>query len=276
MNDVICRYIDERMKRCEEIYDISVIAWFLRDKGTPRKNSDLDIVFLFKNRADRKCRAIHDIIGYGFDFWGWDVCDAIETVKCSHENFYKNPTGELKDIYLSAEHKRGGLGYFGGLYWMVGSQIAGGDARFLSDGVELLDQIMERKIIVNYLIAPLGERVERLQYTNGMASYEYLNTLWRLELARSILAGGKPGETDFVELADRFIEGEILTLIKSLMHVYKDSLSKYSQRFALEPLNAFIADELGNVTAEMMKLVPEREKSSLNLLDRLSNLVIGF
>lgn len=274
MNDVICRYIDERMKRCEEIYDINVIAWFLRDRGMPRKNSDLDIVFLFKNRADRKCRAIHDIKGYGFDFWGWDIYDALETVTRSHEYFYLNPSAELEDIYISEEHKRGGLGYFGGLYWMVGNQQVGGNTFFLSDGVALLNSLMERKIVVNYMMAPLKARVDKMCYMNGMSSYEYLNTLWRLELSRSILEGGKPGETNFIELANRFIEGETLLHVKSLLHVYRDSLSKYSQRFALASLNAFIVKEFGNVMAEMEKLVPERAENSRDIMTRLEELVL--
>lgn len=273
MNDVIRRYVDERLRRCEEIYNIDVIAWFLRDKGMPRKNSDLDIVFLFKNKADRKCRAIHDIIGYGFDFWGWDIYDALETVMRSHEYFYSNPTTELKDIYLSAEHKRGGLGYFGGLYWMVGNREAGGNADFLSDGVKLLESLMERKIIINYLIAPLKGRVDNIGYTNSMSSYEYLNTLWRLALSRSLLAGGKPGETDFVKLAERFIVGEALSITKSLLLVYRGSLSKYSQRFALAPLNAFIEEEFGDVQTNMQKLSPEREKCSRDILGELDGLV---
>lgn len=272
MNDAIYGYINERMRRCEEVYDIAVIAWFLRDRGILRKNSDLDIGFLFKSRNSGKCRAIHDIIGYGFDFWGWDIYDAYETVLRSHEQFYVHPEIEMKDVYLSAEHQRGGLGYFGGLYWMVGNREVGGNKEFLSDGIELLDKLMEKKIVVNYLVAPLAGRVNKMGYTNGMSSYEYLNTLWRLMLARNILAGGKSGETDFVELAHRFAGGEALSSIESLLHVYRRALSKHSQRFAIMSLNSYISREYESIASEMMKLTPEKEKSGGDTMNKLREL----
>lgn len=269
MNDAVYNYIGERMKQCEEVYHITVIAWFLRNRGILRKNSDLDIVFLFKNKNNGNCKAIHDIIGYGFDFWGWDIYDAYETILRSHEQFYMNPMAEMKDIYLSAEHKRGGLGYFGGLYWMVGNPEVGGNTDYLSNGVDLLDKLMERKIVVNYLIAPIRGRVDRVSYTNCMSSYEYLNTLWRLMLAKNILAGGKPGETDFVELIHRFVGGETLLSIKSLLIIYRRALSKCSQTFALTSLNSYISMEYDSIASETIKLMPEKEKSERDSMERL-------
>lgn len=276
MNDEIRRYVDERMKRCEEMYGITVIAWFLRDRGMPRKNSDLDFVFLFKNKDNEKCKAIHDIIGYGFDFWGWDICDAFETIMRSHDNFYINPNAEIKDIYLSGEHKRSGLGYFGGIFWMVGNPEVGGNAEFLTNGVRLLDELMEKKIIVNYLVAPLKERIDKINYTNGMSSYEYLNTLWRLAVAKNILLGGEPGETDFPTLIHQFADGEILSVINSLMSVYKGALSKYSQRFTINSLNAYICAEYESIVLEMIELLPEKEEKSMSILESLKELVKGI
>lgn len=273
MNDVICRYIDERMKRCEEIYDINVIAWFLRDKGIPRKNSDLDIVFLFKNRADRKCRAIHDIIGYGFDFWGWDIYDALETVARSHEYFYLNPSAELEDIYISAEHKRGGLGYYGGIFWMVGNSQIGGNASFLKEGIALLNEIMEKKIIISYLLEPLEKRIETIEYTNCLSSYEYLNTLWRLLVSQNILLGGKSGETNFTEMANKYVGEETLPWIKILINVYNRALSKHSQRFSCVPLNKYVIMEFKCLKLEMEKLLPEKEKRFNSVMKNLEDLL---
>jgi hypothetical protein len=69
--------INARIKQCEDFYEIEALFWFASGSiimGTYRENSDMDIKFIYRCKK-KKVSGIHDIIGYGLDFWGWDIED---------------------------------------------------------------------------------------------------------------------------------------------------------------------------------------------------------
>lgn len=273
MNKEIITFINNRLQKCEQFYNIKVLAWFPRDRGIYRKNSDLDIVFLFKRGFNSNCSAIHDIIEYGFDFWGWNIEDAVKTLAISNENYYSKAGKEIEDIYLSKEHARGGLGYFGGVYWMVGNTCTNGIGKEIEN---TLLNIMEKRIIVNYLIKGIAKRIDILEYEGRLSSYEYLNSIWRILLGKGIMEGNLPGKTDFKYLLKSYADECILDPVNDLWKTYENALGKHSQRFDIPVISDYIIKEYTGLKKETIKLEPEKKEIYLREIDWLKNIIACY
>ena len=79
MSHEIIQIIENRLQEYEKEYGICVLLWSFRgsiDIGIYRKNSDLDIIFIYQSN-NKKLRAMHDIVGHGFDYWGWILEDVL-------------------------------------------------------------------------------------------------------------------------------------------------------------------------------------------------------
>ena len=90
-NELEC-YVNEKMNQYEDAYGIKVLCWWLRGTiniGMYRKNSDLDIAFIFKDKS-RRCKGIHDLYEHGMDLWGVEVEEIIQTTWINNESYYKN------------------------------------------------------------------------------------------------------------------------------------------------------------------------------------------
>lgn len=273
MDEVVFQSIQDRVMLCKDRYEITPLSWFVRDRGIYRSNSDLDIVFIFKNFGKTKCAAIHDIIGYGLDFWGWDIHDLIQIIKISNESYYAKPFENPEDIYLSSEHRRAGLGYFGGVYWGVGNKQSWEAELYSNQIVHLLNHVMEVKIIVSYLLNGVRSRVENLQYNVFLTSYEYLNSLWRILLSKSILAGNLPGQTNFGHLVDTYMDEGLIVLVNELINVYAKALGKHSQRFTIPEMNQYIINEYFDLQRKMGTLTPEKKDTFYQDIIKLENIV---
>lgn len=273
MQESLRLYINDRLTECECLYNIKVLGWFLRSRNIFRENSDLDIVFIFLNDRNKTCRAIHDIIGYGLDFWGWCLEDALQTLKISNERYYER--GILEDFYLSNEHKRGGLGYFGGVFWMVGNPESGGEEFFLSSGQEALRKICEKRLVVEYLIGVIDGRIAQAEYSGYMTSYMYLNSLWRVLVAENIIKGDEPGKTNFIYLVDELVwDKEIREVIFKLLSVYGKSISKHSQRMFIPILNDFLEEKFDEIKKGSKEILPQHERTYLQAIDELKCIAI--
>lgn len=275
MDTRIFEMIEKRMRECEVQYQIKVLLWSFRgsiDIGIYRKNSDLDLVFIYKNLGSTKISAIHDIIGYGFDFWGWDIEDVIKTVWTSNEIYYNNINKVIDNYYISKEHSRGGLGYFSGIYCSIGNENIGGDSFAINELIPIFSDVMEKRILINNILSGVKDMIDTIQSFGALNANQYLYGIWRILLSLHVYHGGLPGESNIDFLLQGQNEEDIIEEFDLLRKNYKDSLAKGTQRYRLLSLNKFMHDNYFKLEEKIISLLPEnkdRYKESYILMNDL-------
>lgn len=262
MDIQIIEMIEKRMRECEAQYNIKVLLWSFRgsiDIGIYRKNSDLDLVFIYKNLSDAPIAAIHDIIGYGFDFWGWNIEDTVKTIQMNNENYYNNVNRVIQDFYISQEHQRGGLGYFSGVYCSLGNENIGGESFAIKRLMPILSNVMEKRVLINHVLTGVRSMTETIQSTGTLNANHYLYGMWRILLSLHIYYGGLPGESNIDFLFQKYGTEKIREEFEFLRKNYKNSLAKGTQRYRLLSLNKFMTEKYNELSEKAFSLLPEKE-----------------
>ncbi len=254
--------IEKKLASCEEMYGVRVLFWSFRgslDIDISRKNSDLDLMFVFKNRMGKKIAAIHDIVGYGFDFWGWDIEDAIKTIELNNTSFYESGAA-YKNIPLTKEHARGGLTYYSGIFCYLDNNKSGSNLKEISELEEKLANVMEKRVLISHIVAGVGNRLARLEIEEGMSACDYLYTIWRVLLAEHVYRDGMPGESEIDFLMPLYMDKENMETVNRLRRIYKDSISKHTQFFKIENLNQFIRDKYTYLEKVSEEIKPKHQE----------------
>lgn len=252
-------FIDERMKLCERRYNIQILFWTFRgslDIGIYRRNSDLDLIFVYKSLGE-KCAAIHDIVGYGFDFWGWDIEDALTTIEENHHQYYRY--NRTSPYLLSAQHLRGGLSYYWGFFCCLNNQRAKYYDQFYDVAYPIMNQMFEKRLLIEHILVGVPGICDTIRFQNYLSSNDYLYTVWRLLLSNHILHGGLPGESDIHDLMKAYLENTTACVTEKLIQTYRKALSKSSQMFEIKELNDYILSEYDRIFADSSNLHPEHE-----------------
>lgn len=254
--------IETKLADCERVYNVKVLFWSFRgsiDAGIFRKNSDLDLVFVFKNMSADKVVAIHDIVGYGFDFWGWNIEDVIKTIEINNYSFYEK-RDDFHNISLSHEHARGGLTYHYGIYCWLNNSRSGSNLINVDELRNKLACIIEKRVLISHILAGVEAGLTKLETENGMSACDYLYMTWRVLLAEHVFNGGMPGESDIDMLMNLYMDKKTAMVVNRLKYIYRDSLSKHAQFFIIEELNKFISDKYNYLRKIIKDLKPENEK----------------
>lgn len=264
LDNRVKQLIDYRMKKCEEQYNIKVLSWFLRGSiqiGIYRKNSDLDLVFLYKNLEKQKCAGIHDIMGWGFDFWGWDIEDAVKDLNKNILFYHEYKKTNI--MYLSQEHARGTLDCLHGLYLKLGNDLVGGNNNFNLQFDELLQELLEPAILAEYALLGMKNIVHTVEIIGKLSSNEYLYSIWRVLLAGYIMDGGLPGDNRIDKLIEVCGDRNLQEQVDGLREIYKGALTKSSQRFEIDYLNNYI---IQNYVAMKQKI--DKQEVKVNNIDK--------
>ena len=253
--------IETKLADCERVYDVKVLFWSFRgsiDIGISRKNSDLDLIFVFKNMSENQVAAIHDIVGYGFDFWGWNIEDAIKTIEINNNSFYQKRDG-FQNIPLSSEHARGGLTYYSGIYCWLNNSRSGSNLKEADELKKKLENIAEKRVLISHILDGVESGLSKLEIENGMSACDYLYTTWRVLLAEHVYHGGMPGESEIDLLMSHYMDEKTKEVVNRLRAIYKNSLSKHAQFFSIEDLNVFISKKFNYLKTLLKELEPEKE-----------------
>jgi len=251
-------YINSRIKKCEDLYNIETLFWFGVGSlvtGIFRKNSDLDIRFIYKCKGE-KVAAIHDIVGYGFDFWAWDITDVLL--------FLQNGG---KDV-LSSEHARGSLDYCAGIFSMLGNEISGQYNSSYDKATDHLVKLFSKKICIEYFINLAQNIYLKREQSHILSYYEYLNCIEYLLACEHILENGLPGDIHICKLSKKYLDESMLYLLNELIAAYRDSASKHAQKKDIPLFNDFISNKLSELTAKSRAI----EDDTSNVLENINEL----
>jgi len=259
MDKIVTQFIEKRIRMLEELHHIHVLIWAFRgslDIGIYRENSDLDIIFIFRNLEKSKISAIHDIIGHGFDLWGWDIDDVIKTIRINTALYCQNEHKSFETVTLSQEHDRGSLAYHFGVFCAYGSKNIGGNPLFLEEAPAIFGQIMEKRVMMNDIMLGVKNAREKIVSTGTLSANEYLYTVWRILLSQHVFSGGLPGEADMSVLLDKY-GSQIANEVFDLNLKYKKARAKHSLRIKSAILNEFIVQESAEIERKSLSLSPE-------------------
>jgi len=267
--------VEKKLASCEEVYGVKVLFWSFRGSlniDISRKNSDLDVIFVFKNRMENKIAAIHDIIGYGFDFWGWDIEDAVRTIEINNQSYYQNRIA-YKNIPLTHEHARGGLTYYSGIYCYFGSAKSGSNIEGISALEHRLLSVMEKPVLMFHILVDVGEQLDKLEIEGGMSACDYLYAVWGVLQAEHVYRGGLPGESEIDPLMEQYMDQDTKHITNRLRSIYKNSLSKHAQFFQIEELNVFIRNRYFLLKKVSEELTPQYKADAQNRIDELKSYI---
>lgn len=229
--------IANQMRDYEKRYGIQVILWTFRgsvDIGIHRMNSDLDILFIYRSK-DKKIKAIHDIVGHGFDYWGWLLDDAITTV---------NESNLLCDkgipYHLSLEHERGSLDYYFGMYCAIDNKCS-----YISEWVdENIIECIRNLFVIKSGIVWMNNRLEKIYHMicegKKISGNAYMYGVWYALMSKHILNGNKPGDNKFVSLLEKYVDDNDKIAIKKIYEDYIYSNSKNSKVYKSNIIDSLI------------------------------------
>lgn len=229
----VVQIIDNRMKLYEKTYGLQVLMWSFRgsmDVGICRKNSDLDIIFIYRC-ANKNIRAIHDIVGHGFDYWGWRLEDVVTTI-CEANKICNNG----KTYVLSAEHSRGSLDYYFGVYCGIDNEFSWISDAF-SNYVECLREICISKSIIVWFDNRLEKTVKKIAVGEEITGNEYLYSVWNAYMCKHMLNGNKTGDNKLRKLLDLYSTQSEKEQIMSIYNDYKMCESKNAKKYFNDIIN---------------------------------------
>lgn len=263
--------IENQMRDYEERYGIQVILWTIRgsvDIGIHRKNSDLDIIFIYRSK-DKKIKAIHDIVGHGFDYWGWLLDDVITTV---------NESNLLCDqgipYYISSEHERGSLDYYFGLYCAIDNNCACISEWVDADIIECMRKIFVIKSCLVWINSKLEKSYKKICGGEEISGNVYLYGVWYALMSKHILNGNRSGDNKFVLLLDKYTDDNEKIVIKKIYEDYIYSSGKNSKVYKNTIIDNLIMDQYNvnrkYITEGNKILVSEQYKVALEKLKQFT------
>lgn len=234
------QYIENRMKLYEKTYGIEVLMWSFRgsmDVGICRRNSDLDAIFIFKSK-NKNIRAIHDIVGHGFDYWGWILEDAVEMIKEA------NVLGEEGTSYtLGKEHRRAGLDYYFGVYCAMGNSNAKIYPAFFKNCVTELEQLYSIKAAVACLTDRMEEYCNKMKKNLSLSGHDIMYAVWYAYMSKHLILNNKPGDNKFNRLVELYASQEEKTEIMPIHNEYRRSESKEAKKYYSTSLYAMFLSQ---------------------------------
>lgn len=243
INREVSSIIEERMRLYEHMYGIEVLIWSLRgsmDVGIYRKNSDLDILFLYRSK-NKDIRAIHDIVGHGFDYWGWLVEDAILTIEKSNE-IYQN--GET--YLLSAEHKRASLDYYHGLYGAIGNEYAVSSEIFEKEYLANFINAYRRETALAWINSRLKKTIKKINLQERLTGSEILYGVWYALMSKHIITGNEPGDNKLSRLISLYATKDEQYRIEEIHRDYQISVNKMAKSYYDMKLYHLIVNQYEN------------------------------
>lgn len=232
--------VKTQMREYEERYRIQVILWTIRgsvDIGIHRKNSDLDIIFIYRSK-EKNIKAIHDIVGHGFDYWGWLLDDVITMVNESNLICDKGIT-----YYISSEHERGSLDYYFGLYCAIDNECS-----YICEWVDVkIIECIRKLFVVKSCIVWMNSKLEKIYRMicegGSISGNTYLYGVWYVLMSKQILNGNRPGNNKFVLLLDEYIEDKDKQIIYKIYEDYIYSNSKNSNVYKNNFIDSLIMEQ---------------------------------
>lgn len=261
LNNELEYYINEKMSQYEDAYDIKVLCWWLRgtiNMGMYRKNSDLDIAFLFQDK-NKKCKGLHDLYKHGLDLWGVEIDEIVQTIQINNKNYYENKDSRL--ITLSSAHTRAGCNYYFGIYSAIGSEWVINSTSFLTDLEKNFLKIGEPVLMAKQLLGFVETRIEDIDFFGKLYLYDYLMSIWRLLLADKILSGGMPGDNNIIKLAKQSLDTDLYKDILYRLSQYRQSEEKKAIYVEDNLLNTFIVQKYGQMREILRAFEPKYKKN---------------
>lgn len=267
LTDKVKVTIEKKLLIIEKLYNIETLFWFIRGSmylGIYRKNSDLDILFVFRNKKGDGINAVHDITGYGFDLWGWNVNKMILTIKSSNAaiNMGKAFNG------LSSEYRRGNLLYYGGIFCALGNNTLHWNIENSDKIYRLLKCIFNPWVLYMEFKNDIDKILTQIEYCMPVTFCDYLNIIDELLVILHVYNNGEVGEADIKFLSDLYLPNDIKLELEGILKSYNGSLRKYDQCAYLVSLNNYIKsvsmklDE--NMNFENININPE-----IDILEKL-------
>lgn len=235
----IVHIIEEKMKFYEVTYGIQVLMWSFRgsiDIGIYRKNSDLDIIFIYRS-VNKNIRAIHDIVGHGFDYWGWLLEDVLTTI---HESNKLCDSG--MPYVISKEHERGSLDYYFGIYCGIDNELSAITEAF-SKYIEALRSVCMNKAMIVWFNNKIEKIYRKIVMKQEITGNEYLYSVWYAYMCKHIMLGNRSGDNKLRKLV-----GLYATLIEkeeiiNIHNDYKVSESKTAKTYYSKIINDIITNQ---------------------------------
>lgn len=239
LTDKVKVTIEEKLLIIEKLYNIEILFWFIRGSmylGIYRKNSDLDILFVFRNKKGDEVNAIHDITGYGFDLWGWNVNKMVLTIKRSNTAINMGRTFNG----LSSEYRRGNLLYYGGIFCALGNDTLHWKIENSDKIYRLLKYIFNPGVLYMEFKNDIDKILTKIEYCMPVTFCDYLNIIDELLIILHVCNDGEAGEADINFLSGLYLPNSIKLELERILKSYNGSLRKYDQCAYLAGLNNYI------------------------------------
>lgn len=202
-------YIIKHLKKLEEDYKIKIIFWSLRSSinmGIYRKNSDLDIYFVFESK---KISIIHDLKSHTFDFWGASVETVKKSIEINQAEFDKKGINQYKPIYIDQAHKRAGCNYFYSLYFVLGNDVLSEYGKLYSVFENEINNF-NKDIIIAQFGNTIKNDILNILENEVVPINTYLRTIWNCLFITHLKNDGVPGDYNLISLSNRYIQDDIL------------------------------------------------------------------
>lgn len=264
----IKKCIEEKIRAVERKYGIKAMFWCTRGSMHAeiyRKNSDLDILYVFQKKGVTEINAVHDIVGYGFDLWGWNIEQVLLTVKQNLKQIY---LGKMNYWVLSKEYRRGNLMYYGGIYCALGNENYYRLDKKWSIFENVLWNAFEPCILQMEFMHEFYEMKRRIVSGVPITFCDYLNTISDLLLLEHVLKGGMPGQANIYYLAKLYLPDFHQGVLYHLLSEYQNAIGKYEQRAYISELNELIL--------ERVERLLDIEKDSIKGSDRIRQSILNI
>lgn len=213
-------YIERHLYSLEQRYGIKIMFWSLRSSinmGIYRKNSDLDIYFVFESN---RYKLIHDLESHTFDFWGVNIESVKETIRINQMEFEKKGMDQYKPVYIDPAHKRAGCNYFYSLYFILGNDVLS-DYGMIYDVLQREIDAFNKDIVISQFNRNLKNDILMILEKEIVSINEYLRIIWRCLFIEHLEKNGTPGDYQLNNLIDKYIQNELLSKeIKTKMNLY--------------------------------------------------------
>ncbi len=254
-------HINIKLKEVESLYHIKVLCWYCRGSlgmGRHRRNSDFDIGFIFLNlsKQNMMIHAVHDIVGWGVDAWGWSIEDALKCIEDS-QKLLSNGLNELSVIYPNREYARVEFNYFNDIYMCVDNPISEVGGIFRERVIPVLKDIMEIPLIINYTLHYTKKMIVNPSKGYLTSTSNYLKGIWYLLICKSFICGDYMKIIDVVELARIHCPAEVIKTIETLRNRYMNALTKNSQELKSTILDDYTIKEYQEIMRIFRKSAPK-------------------
>ena len=204
--DVVCEYINQRLREIEQEYEIKVLFWVLRSSfnmGIYRQNSDADVYFVFVECGE-KLNVIHDIGSHRFDMWGCSIRGVKENID---KNMRVYNSLEQKKLfipqYINASYKKAGCNYVYGLFLLVGNECLYDPENNLHKYFRDELESFNRKLYIATLFYQVESDISKMEQQSKNSINDYLRIVWKLLYIKYVFHNGILGKYGLIYLLER-------------------------------------------------------------------------